>query len=203
MNYKIRNFHNTDIKSFAKMLGQTWDLGKRVTDAGSFCNWIYAFEILRVASEIIVLIDNNGCPVGFAGYNQDNNHRRWFWRILYRAFYNISFWFVKNRAALRAYYDVYDYAPDYIKKQFDAELTILIIDEKLQGLGLGKILFDEIVIRAKKADVKNLRIDTDDSCGVGFYVKSGCEEIYKNKAGKAGEAYTENVYVFGKKIKGT
>ena len=201
MNLKIRDFRICDIGSFVRMLGREWNLGKRVAGAGKLCDWIYAFEILRLASEIFVLVDDSGRRIGFGGYNQKGNPRRRFWRTIYRAVYDMSFLCVKNRAELRRYYDTYDYAPDDVKKLFDAEVTILIVDKELRGQKSGRLLFDEIVRRAAKSGVKSLRIDTDDSCGVGFYIHAGCREIYKSKTGKDGERLcAENVYVFGRNL---
>ena len=77
--------------------------------------------------------------------------------------------FIKNKKGLKNYYKTYDYAPLEVKKKFDAEITILILDKQARGLGLGKKSLDEICRRAKKSGAKNLRIDTDDSCNVNFY----------------------------------
>lgn len=191
----IRCFRNSDACRLAKMLGAEWDLAKRTTGAGCLCDWIYLAEILAENTEMLVFISNDGRPVGFSGYSQYKSKRRLFRRMFWRFVHFVLCLCIKNRDALRRYYDVYNYAPRHIKHMFDAQCDILIVDKDYRG-GTGRILFKALMQKAAKCGVKKIRIDTDDSCNVDFYRRLDVQQVYCGIAKSGGEAHTENVYVF-------
>lgn len=129
----IRYFKLRDAQQLVRMIGAEWDLAKRATRAGRLCDWIYCAEILAVNTDMLVLTANNGRPIGFAGYSQKNARRHVFRRIVWRTVHFVFSLAVRNRGALREYYDVYNYAPADIARQFDAECDILIVDKCHRG----------------------------------------------------------------------
>ncbi len=191
----IRCFKLGDARHLVRMIGAEWDLAKRSTGAGRLCDWIYCAEILAVNTDMLVLTANDGRPIGFAGYSQKNARRHAFRRIFWRAVHFVLPLAVRNRGALREYYNVYNYAPAGIARQFDAECDILIVDKWHRG-GAGRVLFMEMMHDAAARGVKRMRIDTDDSCSVGFYRAQGAREVYRATAANGGEEHSENVYVF-------
>lgn len=188
-----------DYHVFSNMLGSQWDLGKRVCYNSKLCNWIYFAELMASATNIFKITDENEI-IGFGGYENFSCNHRILYKKMWRVIYNLLFCFIKNKEGLENYYKTYDYAPLKVKEMFDAEVTILILDKKVRGLGLGKSLFNEICRRAKESGANNLRIDTDKSCNVNFYYKLECEKIFESKCGKDGEEYSEEVYVLYKKL---
>ena len=191
----IRTFRNRDARHLVRMVGNQWDLAKRSTGAGRLCDWIYAAEILSQNTEMLVLTDGVGRPVGFAGYAQGTSHRHALRRAFWRLVYIILGRCVKNRDALRRYYAAYDYVPGCVARRFDAECDILIVDRAHRG-GAGRVLFGELMRDAAARGVKKMRIDTDDSCNVAFYRGIGAVQVYAAVAQNGGEDETENVYVF-------
>ena len=177
------------------MLGREWDLAKRATGAGALCDWIYLAEILSENTEMLVLTENTGRPIGFAGYVQYNSKRHLFRRMFWRFVHFVLWLCVKNRKALRKYYDTYNYAPRNIARMFDAQCDILIVDKDCRG-GAGRTLFTALMQNAAKCGVEQMRIDTDDSCNVDFYHRIGAQQVYCGAAKKGGEENTKNVYVF-------
>ncbi len=191
----IRSFKNSDARFLAKMLGFEWDLAKCATGAGRLCDWVYLAEILAENTKMLVMTDKKGCPIGFAGYVQYKSNRHMFRRVLWRFAHFVLCLCIKNRAALRKYYDVYNYAPQNIVHSFDAECDILIVDKDYRG-GAGRKLFVALMQKAAERGIKEIRIDTDDSCNVGFYRCIGAKQIYCGVAKSGGEEHTKKVYVF-------
>ena len=63
----------------------------------------------------------------------------------------------------------------------------------------------EIFEYAKKDDMKNLRILTDESCNYKFYENIGCNKIYEEKVynfepNKCGESISEIGFIYEKKL---
>ncbi len=191
----IRNFKNSDTHCLAKMLGLEWDLAKRTTNAGCLCDWIYLAEILAKNTKMLVLTNKEGHPVGFIGYSQYRSKRHMFRRIFWQFVHFVLCLCIKNRAALRKYYDVYNYAPQNIEHMFDAQCDILIVDKDYRG-GAGRALFMALMQNATKDSIKKIRIDTDDSCNVDFYRHLGVKQVYCGAAKNGGEKNTKKVYVF-------
>lgn len=105
--------------------------------------------------------------------------------------------------ALKEYEDNYYYVPDELKDYFDGEVSMLIIDKNLRGKGIGKKMLSDIFELAKKDNMKNLQILTDESCSYYIYESLGCKRIYEtiieNKEyGKLGNITTENAYIYEK-----
>jgi len=182
-------------------MGAQWDLAKRATGAGRICDWIYTTEILGCNTKMLTLVADDGRPVGFAGYSQYKSRRRVVRRAVWRMLHFVLFRAVRNRTALREYYRVYNYAPAHIARRFDAECDILIVDSHHRGGGRGKELFLTMLSDAAARGVRKMRIDTDDSCSVGFYRAIGAKEVYRATAQCGGETQTENVYVFAADLK--
>jgi len=70
------------------------------------------------------------------------------------------------------------------------------VDSGCRGTGAGRELFLKMLSDAGGRGVKKMRIDTDDSCSVGFYRAIGAKEVYHATAKCGGEVQTENVYIF-------
>lgn len=194
-----------DMKQAVKLLENEWNLGKKESGAKSnICAWIYLMNILEETEEFVYYREN-GKMLGFAGYSKDSSNKH----KLKKKFYT----FIKNRLyrskkikdikALHEYEDNYYYVPDELKGYFDGELSILIIDKKIRGKGIGKKLLSEVFELAKKDNMKNLQILTDDACNYRIYETLGCKKIYEtvveNKEyGKLGKVSKSEGYIYEK-----
>lgn len=195
------------MKQAVKLLASEWDLGEKESGASrKLCAWIYLMEILE-ETEQFVYYRENGKMLGFAGYSNEKSKKH----LLKKKFYN----FIKNQLyrskeikdvnALKEYEDNYYYVPDELKNYFDGEVSMLILDKNCRGKGIGKKLLLEIFELAKKDQMKNLQILTDESCSYGIYEKLGCKKIYEtiveNKEyGKLGKILTEKAFIYEKKL---
>lgn len=196
-----------DMKQAVKLLVNEWDLGEKESGASrKLCAWIYLMEILE-ETEQFVYYRENGKMLGFAGYSNEKSKKH----LLKKKFYNFikkqlyKSKEIKDLSALKEYEDNYYYVPDELKDYFDGEVSMLILDKNCRGKGIGKKLLLEVFELAKKDQMKNLQILTDESCSYGIYEKLGCKKIYEtiveNKEyGKLGNILTEKAFIYEKKL---
>ena len=195
----------SDMKQAVKLLSKEWNLGKKECGANNnICAWIYLMEVLE-ETEQFVYYRENGKLLGFAGYSNKNSKKK----RVQKKFYT----FVKNRLyksksikdinALHEYEDNYDYMPEELKNKYDGEVSMLILDSSLRGKGIGKKMLSEVFKLAKRDNVKQLYIYTDDSCSYYIYESLGCNRVFdtivENKEyGKLGNVLSEHAYVYEK-----
>ena len=84
---------------------------------------------------------------------------------------------------------------------------MIILDSSLKGKGIGKKMLSNVFELAKKDNIKNLYIYTDDSCNYYIYESLGCNRVYetivKNKEyGRLGNVLTEYAYIYEKNLWG-
>ena len=163
----------SEMKQAVKLLENEWNLGKKECGAtGNICAWIYLFAILEESERIVTYKDGRKL-VGFVGYSKNNSKKH----LLKKRFYTI----IKNKLyksknikdlnALKQYENNYDYLPKELENYFDGEISILLVDKSYRGKGIGKKLLLEAFNLAKKDNMKNLQILTDESCDFRFYEK--------------------------------
>lgn len=93
-----------------------------------------------------------------------------------------------------------------MKNNFDGEVSILILDKKYRGKGIGKRLLTELFNLAQKDNIKNLQILTDESCNYSIYENLGCIKVYEtvveNKEyDKLENIVTEKAFIYKKELK--
>ena len=197
----------SEMKQAAKLLANEWNLGKRECGAtGDTCAWIYLFSVLE-ESERIVTYKEGRKLVGFAGYSKNDSKKHLLkkniYRIIKNKLYNSKD--IKDLNALKEYENNYDYLPQELKDYFDGEVSILIVDKNCRGKNIGKNLLLQVFELAKKDNMKNLQILTDESCNYKFYESCECEKIYetivKNQEyGKLGKTLKERAFIYEKKL---
>lgn len=196
------------MKRAVELLETEWNLGKKESGSnGKICAWIYLMEILEETEQFVYYRENGGKLIGFAGYSKLNSkkHRlkKKFYSFIKRQLYKSKE--IKDLNAFKEYEINYDYVPDYMKNYFDGELSILILDKSHRRKGIGKKLLLQVFDLAKKDNMKNLQILTDESCSWQFYEKLGCKKVYEtiveNKEyGKLGNITTEQAFIYEKKF---
>lgn len=196
-----------EMKQAAVLLGNEWNLGKNESKSdGNICAWIYLFEILAVSEEIITYKEKNKL-IGFCGYSKRNSNKF----LLRKKFYNIikKLLFknknIKNKEALRQYYNNYDYLPEYLENEYDGEISILIVDKNYREKGIGKELLSKIFEKAKKNNLRKLYILSDESCSYKFYEKCGCIKVYETNVynkekGKLEKVLIEKAFVYERNL---
>ena len=155
-----------DIKAQVHMLMEEWNLGALESGAPhELCAFIYLLEIIE-ETEKFVYYRENGKLLGFAGYSKNGSRKHAFRKKsakeVIKCLYKSKK--IKDKQALLNYDETYDYVPEELKDYFDGEVSILILNKKARGKGIGKKLLTDIFTLAKKDGLKNLQILTDDSC---------------------------------------
>lgn len=196
-----------EMKQAVKLLSKEWNLGKKEAGADNdICAWIYLLDILQESEKIIKYKEGNKL-IGFCGYSKENSskHRasKKFYKIVKNRLYKSKS--IKNLEALKEYENNYNYVPKELKNYFDGEVSILIVDEDYRGKKIGEKLLLELFELAKKDNMKNLQIMTDESCNYKFYENLGCKKVYETivenkEIGQIGNEYTEKAFIYEKKL---
>lgn len=197
----------SETKQAVKLLANEWNLGKKESGAtGNICAWIYLFTILEESEKIVTYKDGRKL-VGFCGYSRNNSKKHLFKKKFYTIVKNKLYKNknIKDLHALKQYENNYDYLPKELENYFDGEVSILLVDKNYRGKSIGKKLLLEVFNLAKKDNMKNLQILTDESCNFKFYENCGCKKIYetivKNQEyGKLGNISSEKAFIYEKNL---
>lgn len=199
MGIKLEKFKFKYYKECINILDKEWDLGKTSAEVkGNISARIYMLEILIYSTEIIVCLDNEKV-IGFAAYDKYNDKGNFFKKSFLTIIRRLMFHShkIKYKDRLKEYYSAYDYTPSTLNGKFDGELIMLITRNDYRGKGIGNKLFSEICKMAKNNNLKNISIDTGDSCNWKFYEVNNCKRIYETYIEK-GEMPKEKVYIYEK-----
>lgn len=194
-------------KQIVNMLYNEWDLGKKSSNAkGKTCAWIYWFEILSEVEKIVIEKKNKQI-LGICGYVKlkSNKHiiRKKWYSFLKKLLVNSPL--VKDKKAIYRYNDNYYYLPKELETYFDGEIKILIVDKSYRKNGIGKKLITEVFELAKKDNMKNIQILSDESCNYKFYEKINCKKVYEKvienkEADKCNNIPSEKGFIYEKKL---
>ncbi len=196
-----------EMKQAVKLLSKEWNLGKKEAGADNdICAWIYLFDVLQESERIIKYKDGNKL-IGFCGYSKEysNKHKlsKMFYGFVKNRLYKSKS--IKNLKAFKEYENNYNYIPEELKNYFDGEVSILIVDEDYRGKKIGKKLLLDVFELAKKDNMKNIQIVTDESCNYKFYESLGCKKVYETivenkEIEQLGNGYTESAFIYEKKL---
>ena len=196
-----------EMKQAVNLLANEWDLGKKEAGAeGNICAWIYLMDLLEESEQIVTYKSGNKL-IGFCGYSKQSSHKKIVKKKIYKIIGNIlkKSKKIKNKNAINKYCNNYNYVPEELENYFDGEVSILIVDKNYRGKNIGKKLLFEIFEMAKKDNMKNLQILTDESCNYKFYERCGCKKIYEtiieNKEyGILGQITSEKAFIYEKTL---
>lgn len=196
-----------EMKQAVKLLSKEWNLGKKEAGADNdICAWIYLFDVLQESEKIIKYKDGSKL-IGFCGYSKEysNKHKlsKKFYGFVKNGLYKSKS--IKNLKAFKEYENNYNYIPEELKNHFDGEVSILIVDEDYRGKKIGKKLLLDVFELAKKDNMKNIQIVTDESCNYKFYESLGCKKVYETivenkEIEQLGNGYTEKAFIYEKKL---
>ena len=196
-----------EMKQAVKLLSKEWNLGKKEAGADNdICAWIYLFDVLQ-ESEKIIKYKYGSKLIGFCGYSKEcsnkNKLSKKFYGFVKNRLYKSKS--IKNLKAFKEYENNYNYIPEKLKNHFDGEVSILIVDEDYRGKKIGKKLLLDVFELAKKDNMKNIQIVTDESCNYKFYESLGCKKVYETivenkEIEQLGNGYTEKAFIYEKKL---
>lgn len=196
-----------DMKQAVTLLENEWNLGEKECGAPRrLCAWIYMMEILEETERFVYYRENQKL-LGFAGYSKNNSKKYLLRKKLAKFIKSILYKSksIKNVNALKEYNENYSYTPEHMKNDFDGEVSILILDKKYRGKGIGKRLLTELFDLAQKDNIKTLQILTDESCNYRIYENLGCIKVYEtiveNKEyDKLENIVTEKAFIYKKEL---
>jgi len=201
----LRKMRFWEFPQAVSLLDKEWNLGKSISGAtGKVCAWIYLMEILQ-ESEMVIVYKENRKIIGFCGYAKWKSKKH----LIKKKFYSVLKKLlvaspkVKDKRALANYMKNYESIPEELKGRFDGELSILIVDKKYRGKGIGKKLLGKIFDVAEKDGIKRLQIITDESCNYDFYEKLHCRKVYEKTVEnqepyKLGDRKMEQAFIYEK-----
>ena len=168
-------------RQIVDMLYEEWDLGKKKSHAkGKTCAWIYWFEILSDAEQIVIEKDNDKI-IGLCAYSKWNSKkhfiRKKYYSILRKILINSPL--IRNKKAIYEYSEGYNYLPKEFNGYFDGEMNILIVDRSYRSKKIGTKLLNKIFKLVYKDNMKNIHILSDESCNYKFYEDFGCKKVYE------------------------
>ena len=170
-------------KKIVDMLYNEWDLGKIKTGArGKTCAWIYWFEVLAEAEEVIYESASNNI-IGVCAYSKWDSRKHWLRKNYYALVKKLithSF-LIKNKKEMQKYDEDYDFLPEELESNYDGELSIIIVDKKYRGKGIGKKLFARMIQLAKRDKMNKMVILTDETSNYSFYERKGLKKIYEKR----------------------
>lgn len=194
-------------KNIVNMLYNEWDLGKKASLAkGKTCAWIYWLIILGESEKIIVEKVNDEI-IGVCGYAKWHSKKHFLRKVFYQFLAKVLICspFIKNKKALHNYLDKYEYVPDNLSNYFDGEVSILIVNELFRSKDIGKKLLLKVFELAKKENMKNLQILTDESCNYKFYQALNCEKVYERRVYNGENKFSSNdseiCFIYEKKLR--
>ena len=196
-----------DMTSAVQLLENNWDLGEKECGASRrLCAWIYLFEILEEAEQVVCYRKDKKL-LGFASYANYNSTRhllrKKFYSFIKRQLYKSKE--IKDLNALKEYEENYWYIPKEMENSFDGEMSMLIVDDNIKGKGIGKKLLNEIFRLAKNDGMKNIFILSDESCNYRFYEHMGCKKVYETiienrEYGKLNGKICERAFIYEKQL---
>lgn len=195
------------MKQAVDMLYDEWDLGKTSSRSkGKVCAWIYLFTILE-ETEKMVIEKEDGKVIGICGYAKWNSKRHIVRKKFFHILKLILIWspLVKDKKAIYEYSNNYDYTPEELANYFEGEISILILNSKYRGKGIGKKMLSLVFEYAKNDNMKNIQILTDESCNFKFYEACGCKKVYEKVINNGEPNKCENViseigYIYEKRL---
>ena len=119
--------------------------------------------------------------LGICGYAKWNSKRHIVRKKFFHILKLILIWspLVKDKKAIYEYSNNYDYTPEELANYFEGEISILILNSKYRGKGIGKKMLSLVFEYAKNDNMKNIQILTDESCNFKFYEACGCKRFMK------------------------
>ena len=196
-----------DAKHIVDMFSKEWDLGKKSSGGKkNVCAWIYFCDIMA-ESEKIIIKRKDKQVIGVCGYAKWNSKKHLLRKKLYSVVKKIliNSNLIENKKAMYEYLNDYNYTPKQLENYFDGEISIIIVDKKHRNTGIGKKLILEIFEIAKKDNMKNIQILTDESCNYKFYENVGCVKVYEKtipnrEPSKCGNSESEVGFIYEKKL---
>lgn len=177
----MRNYKKSDAKKIQDIIRQTWkyDLFCSPKTADKLAR-VYLYSCLNNQTFIRVATIND-MPIGIIMGKEINHPKRMpVYKI--KQFFSIMSLYVstEGRKISKIFSKVSDIDKQLLNssnKKYDGEVSFFAIDEDYRGFGIGKKLFNELIIYMKKQNISNFYLYTDTSCNYYFYEHMGMKKV--------------------------
>ncbi|KNF07656.1 acetyltransferase [Gottschalkia purinilytica] len=199
----FREFKMTDFKDLCNLIDSTWNLNRFIgnSEDTELATEIFLFTSLY-SSTYTQVVEEDGKAVGllFGRIDKELNFvkkSKYGFIIIGKL---IKFLFNRNEK-LSLFYELIKrardltYIPRNLKKTFDGEVTLFVLDSSCRGKGIGKSLMNNFINVCRDKKLNKIYVFTDTECNYGFYEAYDFKRIRKrnNKYPmKDGELNTED-----------
>ncbi|KNF07730.1 acetyltransferase [Gottschalkia purinilytica] len=181
----FREFKMSDSKDLYSLIDCTWDFNRFIGNSEDTALATEIFFLISLYSSTYTqVIENDGKTVGLLFGRIDKE-----FNLLKKLKCNfiilrklISFLFNKNEK-LSSFSDLIKrgrdltYMPKNLKKMFDGEITLFVVDSRCRGKGIGKSLMNNFIDICRDKNLKKTYLFTDTECNYGFYEAYGFKRI--------------------------
>ncbi len=182
------------------------DLGELESGAPKeLCAWIYLFDILEDTDYYFTYKENNKL-LGFCVFCNYKSNKHFIKKRFYFVIKNhlLRSNKIKDKKALKEYYEKYSYTPSDMIKDYDGEITMLILNKEYRDKGIGKEMIHNIFDIAKRDNMNNIIVLTDEDCNYYFYEVTGFKKVYdtiiKTKSYHDNSDIEEKAFIYKKEL---
>lgn len=206
MKVEYRELNPSDYNQLSKLIINTWKFDDFCNKANVIQHFglSYLFRCMSNQTYNRVAVINGkiaGIIIG-ADHRKKVNNFSYNIKCIYQTILcSLSKELRSNSNTLFEYSKNMDEMYDNLKVKPDAEVNLFIVDEKYQGLGIGKHLYYNLIQHFKDTNINSYYLYTDTACNYKFYLHQGMEVL---SAKKTSLCYNEQknitMYILGSQL---
>lgn len=205
-NIQYRPIEKRDYSEVGDLLCQTFGLYHYVSNPEELeiLKRQYVYSCLAEATYTCVAVENDHV-IGVIMGNAKSDYFLWnhLSAIGATGWYNLKLLRLsrKCRSGIQGYrqlHKVYRAFSQRHKGEFDGVLTLFAVEERCQGLGIGRALLLGLLTYLQSCKTKKIYLYTDSTCNVAFYKHHGFVPLEKEMISilRDGEAFSIDVFLY-------
>ena len=202
MNQNIitRSYCDSDEKALADIIRKTWhydDFGSPEAASRMAAVFLYSCLTSQTYTQVAEL---NGQPVGVIMAQNIQKHRCPFKYRLKLIQSILSLCRSKEgRTIIRTFKNISQIDRELLKnsgKDYPGEVSFFAVHDDCRGLGVGKLLFQNMLTYMKQEQIQDFYLFTDTTCNFGFYEHQGMKRRQEKKAAFSINGLNYNIIFF-------
>lgn len=176
MNITVRPFQKQDTNKLSSIIRDTWHYDQYTSaKIAEKLGKLYLYSCLVQQSyNQVVLTDQ--VPAGIIMVK--NNKKKGAWHYLFPMIGVLFSLFLskEGRKTMKIFQNVNQIDQELLKqtgKKYDGEICFFVVDAKVRGKGLGKLLFSAAINYMKQEKIQSYYLYTDVTCNYLFYEHQG------------------------------
>jgi ribosomal protein S18 acetylase RimI-like enzyme len=208
-NLVYREITKDDFDGLINLLQETWNFEDAIHDHQSrmrFLHLLLSSTMLTSSWGQVSIHDNEivGFIMGLAKKDKTGLQKTFSLKVMIINMASLFFLNRSDKKGVESYFQV-PKAYNSMRKgrAFSAEITLLAVSKKCQGLGIGKHLVNNVLSYFSSMAAGSIGVFTDSESNYGFYDHSGFERIDARTIGKNSNVPEENktIYLYQKIVK--